>query len=268
MEFIGQTDIINYVNTFTLDTLPRSILFIGEKGCGKHTICNKIISQINIPFIDITENISLDTVQEMYGKPSPYLYLVDINKISEKDQNTLLKILEEPYNNTYLILLCDNINHVLPTIKNRCARINFKRYSKEDLITFIPENEKSNEDIILSLASTPGQVIDIYSTAKTIMELAVKIVDKIGIASLPNALTLSNKLRFKEEKTLLDPIYVLRGMNLYLIDLYAKESNEVYYKMLKRVSNCIRNIEMPKVNKKYIFEKLIVELWKISRSEK
>lgn len=268
MEFAGQKNIINYINNVTLDDLPHSLIFAGERGSGKHSICNKLSTMLNIPLIDITENISLDNIMEMYRKPSPYLYLVDINNISEKEQNSLLKILEESYNNTYLVLLSTNSSYIIPTIKNRCTLINLEKYSDEELSKFIFPENLGDKELILSLANTPGQVIEISSAAKHILELSIKIVDKIGVASFPNTLTLSDKLSFKNEKSLLNPEYVLKAMSSYLVDKILTSTNElIYVKMIKEVSKCIKAIDTPKVNRRHIFENFLTILWKISRSE-
>ena len=38
-------------------------------------------------------------------------------------QNALLKTLEEPYPNTLILLLCENVGHLFPTILSRCQKI-------------------------------------------------------------------------------------------------------------------------------------------------
>ena len=43
--------------------------------------------------------------------------------MNEKAQNTLLKTLEEPYDKTLILLLCENIEKLLPTIRSRCQKM-------------------------------------------------------------------------------------------------------------------------------------------------
>lgn len=267
MNFIGQNTILSYINNCTIDTLPHSLMIIGEDGCGKHSLCNIISKNLNLPLIDMTDNINNDFIQEMWSKPSPYLYIIDLNKISIKNQNSILKVLEEPSKNIFIILIINNKNYVIPTLINRCYVLEFEPYKECDLFPFINENFTINSDIILSLASTPGQVVDVSSTSKDIIELAVKIVDKINIASLPNTLSISNKLAFKEEKDLLNPFFLLKGISLYLLDKLENEDNPIYYKMFSFMNKNSHLINTPKINKKNIFEYILINLWKISRGE-
>ena len=52
-------------------------------------------------------------------------------RMNESASNCLLKILEEPPENTYFILIAENPMSILPTISSRCQRINFSKPSIE-----------------------------------------------------------------------------------------------------------------------------------------
>lgn len=55
------------------------------------------------------------------------------DKMNENAANALLKILEEPPQNSVVFLLCQNMGKLLPTIKSRCRQIVIKPLSKEEL---------------------------------------------------------------------------------------------------------------------------------------
>ncbi len=67
-------------------------------------------------------------IQEKFSKSSSSfdhikLYaLINIENSSNVALNSLLKILEEPYENTYALLFCSNKNNVLDTISSRCQK--------------------------------------------------------------------------------------------------------------------------------------------------
>ena len=42
---IGQTKLLNKINALNIDSLPHSILMIGDLGCGKHTLCKYIANK-------------------------------------------------------------------------------------------------------------------------------------------------------------------------------------------------------------------------------
>ena len=35
---IGQQELVNKFNSYTLETLPHTILLLGDRGCGKHLL--------------------------------------------------------------------------------------------------------------------------------------------------------------------------------------------------------------------------------------
>lgn len=61
------------------------------------------------------------------------LIINSADKMNENAANALLKILEEPPQNSVVFLLCQNMGKLLPTIKSRCRQIVIKPLSKEEL---------------------------------------------------------------------------------------------------------------------------------------
>ena len=62
----------------------------------------------------------------------PKIYIIDSSTISIKEQNIILKFVEEPLKNSYIIILKNS--KLLPTILNRCQKWKFEAYSKEELL--------------------------------------------------------------------------------------------------------------------------------------
>ena len=89
---IGQLKLLSKLNTYTASTFPHSTIFVGKQGSGKHTVVNYLANRLNIDIVDITENLSLDTIMDIYIDPIPKLYIVDCNNITEANQNILLKL--------------------------------------------------------------------------------------------------------------------------------------------------------------------------------
>ena len=55
--------------------------------------------------------------------PCRILVISLADEMNEKAQNTLLKTLEEPYDKSLILLLSENIEHLLPTIRSRCQKM-------------------------------------------------------------------------------------------------------------------------------------------------
>ncbi|MFN4082473.1 MAG: ATP-binding protein [Bacteroidia bacterium] len=70
----------------------------------------------------------------------------------EKEGNKLLKILEEPNQDTVFLLVTNNIDDILPTILSRTQIIKVPRLSDETLAKFLIEKYKSNENVAYDVA--------------------------------------------------------------------------------------------------------------------
>lgn len=262
---IGQVKIQQLYNNCTLDTLPRSLMLIGPKGCGKKLLCTQLSNKFHLPLIDLTDTIDLDTITSLYERIEPYLYIININKISVKEENMILKVLEEPLKNSYLILLAESELGILPTILNRCQLWYFQSYSKNELQSFITDDYE-NSELLLNIAQTPGQILE-YMELPLLDMIALidKMIDKIHIASVSNTLTLSSKLAFKDEKDKynVDATYQLL---LYQLNNRIKLNSDPKlvqaYLLTKEfiLNNSIKNID-----KVYLFENYLLSLRYIMR---
>lgn len=255
---IGQRILLNKLNNITLDNFPRSLILFGENGCGKHSYLNLISNKLNLDVIDMTESISLDYINEIYFKTNPHIYMIDASKISIKEQNMLLKLIEEPLKNSYIVLLCENKHSLLPTILNRCCVWGFESYSKEELSSFGIED-------VYNIANTPGQLLELKKVdIESIIKLADNIINKMGSASISNALSISNKMAFKNEKDKLNP-KIFNSVLINRVSNKIKEApNPLILEMYKLISKYNSEISIPRIDAKILMDNLIVNLWEVT----
>jgi DNA polymerase III subunit delta' len=78
-------------------------------------------------------------------------------------QNAMLKFLEEPPERTVLILVCNNPEELLPTIRSRCQRVGFATLDDRALKTCVPRAgmtlERGDEWLLDFCAGSPGDLI-------------------------------------------------------------------------------------------------------------
>lgn len=195
---IGQDKLVNQINKFSIDTLPHAIILNGEHGCGKHMLINYIANKFNLNHIDITDMIDKDMLFEIYTMVNKCIYIINADVLTLKSQNTVLKFVEEPPVNAFIIFTTEHKNTIISTILNRCQLWSFEPYSKQILQTFI---KNTNNMILLDLFQTPGDIL-LYEPQIHIlydmMELCNKIIDRISNASIPNILTISDRLYYKD----------------------------------------------------------------------
>ena len=203
-------------------------------------------SSPNFNLIDVEEgkkNIDINQIRNVISNlnkssfnSSPRFVLIDnIDLLNLNSVNALLKVIEEPNDNVYFILINSNIR-VLPTLKSRC--INFKiSLSRNEVIEIT--NKIINQDIydlfneeLINYYSTQGQLLKILKVSKE-FEIDIKNL------SLKNFLSLliRNKL-YKKDKVLSQLIYSL--IEIYFrknIKINNIEILDYYNYFLKKVIN-------------------------------
>ena len=123
-------------------------------------ICN-MIDNNTYPELKIIEPINnivkkeqlIDLQQSFLVKPTlgkKMVYVINgADKLHVSSANTILKFLEEPSEDIVAILLTDNLQKVLPTIKSRCQNLIFKNKKEEEInkldILFKDYKEKIDE---------------------------------------------------------------------------------------------------------------------------
>jgi len=162
-DIIGQEKAINILlKSFQEDKVSSSYIFIGSEGVGKKftaiefakiinclnlnnnlevcdtcNICNKINKQC-YPDLKIIEpnkdSIKIEQIRELRREINlkPFesrkkIYIIDNSEeMTDEASNCLLKTIEEPPDYAIIILICQNIKSILPTIISRCQLINFR----------------------------------------------------------------------------------------------------------------------------------------------
>lgn len=193
---IGQTKLLSTINSYTIQTLPKSLMFIGPTGCGKHTFAKYTAKKLDLDFVEIDESVTADDIENFLHSTISTLYLIDLNKFSDKQQNQFLKFIEEPSNSVYVVLITNSEAGVLNTILNRCIKYTFEPYTIQQLETI---TNTTIDRRAFDMFKTPGKLINLTSeNFNALIELANKVVHKIGEAPYANALVISTKINYKD----------------------------------------------------------------------
>lgn len=246
---IGQLKLQEFVKNSTLDSFPHSVILVGRKGCGKHLLSSIIAQKLNLTLIDITDNLNLEYINQIYLRSIPSIYLINTSEITEKEQNIILKFLEEPLKNSYIILLSESLNSLLPTIKNRCQVYTFESYTKSELCNF------THDINLLNVCSTPGEIIDFSRyNFNDIYDLCIKFVDKLKDASFVNTLTLSNKINFKDNYDKIDLMLFFKVI-IYILREKILSGNDRLYDFYTLTNKYKQMLEMDsRLDKQRLFE--------------
>lgn len=183
--------------------------------CGKCTHCMEIEKEA---FLDLNvlapdgqqykkEQITF-LVEDNYRKPlkgeRKINILTDAHKMNEYSANTFLKVLEEPAPLNVFILVTDNMNPMLPTIKSRCQVLKFSPLSKTEIKTYLVKKgyDEERARLISYLGSNMEKALEVNFNAfmkkrDNILAILNSLLTRQGIEAI--LLDLFNRSRSREK---------------------------------------------------------------------
>ena len=196
---IGQTKLLSKIeNYYVIKRLPKTMMFIGPSGCGKHVFADYIVDKFDLDYVEISENISVQELDEYLHSTIDTLYVIDLNKFTEKQQNQFLKFIEEPSKSVYVLLMASSEAGILNTILNRCIKHTFEPYTKEQIEQI---TNTSVNDLAFKIFQTPGKLLNLTEQSfNDVMGLANTVVHSINRATYPNALVVSTKINYRNNR--------------------------------------------------------------------
>lgn len=264
--FIGQSGVGKFMMA---KEFAKAILCVGEqKPCDKCEACIKFNGENNpdIQIIDETEekSIKTETIKEMvkgvYEKPiasAKKVYIInDSQKMTKEAQNSLLKTLEEPPEYVVIILITENENLLLNTIKSRCSKVKFNPLTNIEITKILKEKcdfEEVSENILEIAGGSVTHALQIQGKESLFNEIKVTFsnLERLNIIDLLN----KKDILFKDK----DSIYEV--LNYINIILFNKTNENIQY------TNCIKIVEETKdrlkKNSNYdmTIDNLLLKIW-------
>lgn len=149
-----------------MDIFPSTLIIAKNKDSVNKKIdqfCSNLDHQFNqnnpdILLIDESSGWGIDQIrkinnflsQKPFSHQSKIVVILETQNLNTESQNALLKNLEEPGINNYLILSTNKIKSILPTILSRCFTIKISEKSKFENKKRIEITENLIKDLALS----------------------------------------------------------------------------------------------------------------------
>ena len=228
---IGQEKLVKALEGYTLETAPKTILFLGQSGCGKSWIANAFAKQLDLEVVVVKPDSTAEKLIEYYQCPINKMYLIDLKDIVEKDQNKFLKFIEEPSKTMNIILMAESTVGILPTILNRCVKYVFEPYTPEQLKQF-DWAVNCSEEIAYEICKTPGQLLELSAdNLDQALGLCRAIVSSVDKANYANTLSIITKINLKDDAKKIDFKLFFDLMTYAAFDDYKKNNNELSFKI-------------------------------------
>ena len=126
-----------------------------------------------------------------------------LDEMNINSKNALLKILEEPPQNSLFFIVSHNKDSIMPTIKSRCLNLQFRKFSNDEIESFIKTKISNDEvydlrDIIDLSNGSIGRALELIKEDSQEINLKVrKLFNEYSdeyLYELENFLRRSNKL--------------------------------------------------------------------------
>ncbi len=129
----------------------------GDKVCGQCQSCllNAATTHPDLHVVGSEKQIGVDQIRDAIKKlvssahmsGAKVLIIYHAHTMTESSANALLKTLEEPTGNTFLLLTTDKPERILPTIKSRCEKLALPLPSLDSTLTWVKTQYDADIDI-------------------------------------------------------------------------------------------------------------------------
>lgn len=157
-----------------VDQPPHAVLLYGPRGVGVTTIAMKFADEVThgapthvIAPID-DKDITIEQIRTLYDETKTVttsgraIIIDDAERMGIAAQNALLKLLEEPPHNVYFILVCHDLQRLLPTILSRAQTFDVRPVSQEqtkEIIETLGLNSVKTAQVMFLAHGKPAQLI-------------------------------------------------------------------------------------------------------------
>ena len=278
---VGQKNLLKQIDWMCeAKCFPRFSIIVGENGKQEGELARHIAVKLQSFLYELEDN-KIDTIRniitEAYKIHKPMVYVIsNADDMSIQAKNSLLKVTEEPPNNAYFVMILNDINNTLDTIKSRAVVFKMEPYSWDDLNLYFMTNWVATEEykkLVLSLSETPGD-IDLLQTqvetqtADKFYAYVAKVVNNIGNVSGANSFKIADKIALKDEPER----YSLRMFWKACCKLFrdkAMDANTEEYigflQAVKKTSVALSKLPIKGINKQMLFDEWLLSVREVLR---
>ena len=236
--FLSNTEDLKYDSkNLTINKENRSFKLLLNDSHPNFYLVDLLNDKKNIDVAQIREMITY-TTKSTFNNKSRFILIDNIENLNKNSINALLKIIEEPNENLFFILINNNEKYILPTLKSRCLtfKINFTFNQSIDVSNKILNQnifELINPDLI-NYYNTPGEIINLinFSLDKNINLIDYTLTDFLNLL-INNGYYKKNKV----VKNLLVNFIELFFLKEYKLCKTKKSLLKFYHNFITKIHN-------------------------------
>lgn len=256
---IGQAKLLKYLSQFSVSTLPKTMLFFGPKGCGKHFIAQKLANRLGLDFSIISDEVTQDSLTDMLHSTIKTLYVIDLDTFLEKQQNMFLKFIEEPSETVFVVLTATSSAAVLPTILNRCIKCQFEDYSVEELSKIL---NMPVDTTAVKIFKTPGKLQGLTTVSfNNTINLANSILNNIYSKNTTALLLTQTAVNFKDLYDKVDFTLLLDAIVYIAFEDFVQNNNLIGLSVFNITNRFSASATNTKFNKEMLMSNYLITLF-------
>lgn len=234
---------------FFIDAIKKqhipSVLFSGVQGTGKTTMSHVLINELNVDPLDVlkikcSDITGIDAMREEVSRFAEtmsmgkfkIIQMEEADYLSHNAQAILRHIVEDNDDNCKFIFTCNYANKLMPALRSRLQRFEFKAPAQEDILIKMAEilaEEQIDADIEVLEKIVAACYPDIRQTIHTLYKCSIS-----GKLISPDVSTIDSDWKF----TLLD--YIEKGeftaaRKLVCENVSREEYEDLYYWLYKNI---------------------------------
>lgn len=271
-------------------SLAQSYLFCGPEAVGKFLTAKEFAEKLtgwqnetvnpNLLIIEPeveekdgifkTKEIKLEAIKRLqkefsltsFSKNYRIAIIRNAQKLNLSAQNALLKILEEPPENTTIILVAEDTKELLPTIISRCQIKQFNLLSENELSEMLDASLSNREEIIFWSLGRPGLLKILLHSEIALEEKRVIIKEFQLLFSMDG-----NERLFLAENLSKNTPVLLEKLNLWIILLrsvilnqksFVKIFPEKALELIEKIEASKKIIDSTNSNVRLVVENLLL----------
>ena len=225
------------LNEFIINKDNRSFKLLKNNSHPNFYLIDLLNEKKNIDIGQIREMITY-TNKSTFNNMARFILIDNIENLNKNSVNALLKIIEEPNENVFFILINNSEKYIIPTLKSRCLtfKINFTFNESMSISNqILGENifDLVNHDLI-NYYNTPGEIINLINFSKD-KDINLKNYTLIDILNLliENGFYKKNK----SVKNLLVNFIELFFLKKYRFNNTKSSLFSFYYTFINKINN-------------------------------
>ena len=225
------------LNNFNINPENKSFKLLLNKTHPNFYLIDLLSEKKNIDVTQIREMITY-TNKSSFNNKERFILIDNVENLNKNSINALLKIIEEPNENVFFILINNNEKNILPTLKSRCLtfKINFSFEESVNIANQILGKNILNEinHDLISYYNTTGEMIDLINFSK---EKSINLND-YNLTTLIS-LIIENSYYKKDRfvKNLLINFIELFFLKEYKLSERKNSLLNFYHKFTKKINN-------------------------------